>query len=203
MGGLKRDRTGSTVIQCHAFIQNVRRGHYELGTDIAPERRTSAAFDELLATIRWQTRSHPEVCSPANLTTQQSPAKSCCMPTQITAVVRELSSKLSGRGSTATAERDTRTLTPRRVRKQAGRHTNAQWGREQLLIRVWLVARRVRHQVGSPRATHQQSGRVRRSRVRLHMERPKPADVALRAVPVFADADVPFIGSSPRVRQEA
>lgn len=52
MRGLKRDRTASVIIKGHAFIQNVGRGHYELGTDIAPQRRTSAAFDELLATIR-------------------------------------------------------------------------------------------------------------------------------------------------------
>ena len=52
MRGLKRDRTARVVIKGHAFIQNVRRGHYVLGIDIAPQRRTSAAFDELLAAIR-------------------------------------------------------------------------------------------------------------------------------------------------------
>ena len=31
MRGLKRDRTTSVVIRGHAFIQNLRRGHYELG----------------------------------------------------------------------------------------------------------------------------------------------------------------------------
>ena len=51
MRGLKRDRTASVVIKGHAFIQNVRRGHYELGTDVAPQRRIAAAFDDLLATI--------------------------------------------------------------------------------------------------------------------------------------------------------
>jgi hypothetical protein len=33
MRGLKRDRAASIVIRSHAFIQNVRRGHYELGAD--------------------------------------------------------------------------------------------------------------------------------------------------------------------------
>ena len=52
MRGLKRDRTASVVIKGHAFIQNVRRKHYELGTGIAPQQRIAAAFDELLATIK-------------------------------------------------------------------------------------------------------------------------------------------------------
>ena len=33
MRGLKRDRTASVVIAGHAFMQNLRRGHYELGTE--------------------------------------------------------------------------------------------------------------------------------------------------------------------------
>jgi hypothetical protein len=31
----------------HAFIQNIRRGHYELGIDAEPHRRLAAAFTEL------------------------------------------------------------------------------------------------------------------------------------------------------------
>jgi transposase-like protein len=33
MRGLRTDRTATTVIRGHAFIQNVRRGHYELGVE--------------------------------------------------------------------------------------------------------------------------------------------------------------------------
>jgi transposase-like protein len=33
MRGLRTDRTASTVIRCHAFVQNLRRGHYELGVE--------------------------------------------------------------------------------------------------------------------------------------------------------------------------
>jgi hypothetical protein len=33
MRGLKRDRSASVVIRAHAFMQNLRRGHYELGID--------------------------------------------------------------------------------------------------------------------------------------------------------------------------
>ena len=33
MRGLQRDRTAAVVIRGHAFVQNLRRGHYELGVD--------------------------------------------------------------------------------------------------------------------------------------------------------------------------
>jgi transposase-like protein len=52
MRGLRTDRTASTVIHCHAFIQNVRRGHYELGVEARHDRlRVAAAFDELADAI--------------------------------------------------------------------------------------------------------------------------------------------------------
>jgi transposase, IS6 family len=51
MRGLKRDRTAQVIIAGHAFIQNLRRGHYELGIDAFPKLRTAAAFDELAATL--------------------------------------------------------------------------------------------------------------------------------------------------------
>ena len=51
MRGLKTDRTVSVVIQGHAFVQNLRRGHYELGIDAAPVFRLATAFDELQLAI--------------------------------------------------------------------------------------------------------------------------------------------------------
>ena len=52
MRGLRTDRTASTVIRGHAFVQNVRRGHYELGVEARHHRlRVAAAFDELSAAI--------------------------------------------------------------------------------------------------------------------------------------------------------
>ena len=51
MRGLKTDRTASVVIQGHAFVQNLRRGHYELGIDAAPVFRLATAFDELQLAI--------------------------------------------------------------------------------------------------------------------------------------------------------
>jgi len=47
MRGLKRDRTATIVIEGHAFIQNLQRGHYELGVDARPGLTLAAAFDEL------------------------------------------------------------------------------------------------------------------------------------------------------------
>jgi transposase-like protein len=47
MRGLKTDRTASVVIRGHAFVQNLRRGHYELGVEVAPVFRLATAFGEL------------------------------------------------------------------------------------------------------------------------------------------------------------
>ena len=52
MRSLERDRTASVVIGGHAFVQNLRRGHYELGVDARCHRlRLAAAFDELVDMI--------------------------------------------------------------------------------------------------------------------------------------------------------
>jgi transposase-like protein len=52
MRGLRTDRSASTVIRGHAFVQNLRRGHYELGVEVRHERlRVAAAFDELTSSI--------------------------------------------------------------------------------------------------------------------------------------------------------
>jgi IS6 family transposase len=52
MRGLRTDWTASTVIRGHAFVQNLRRGHYELGVEARHERlRVATAFDELAVAI--------------------------------------------------------------------------------------------------------------------------------------------------------
>ena len=52
MRGLRTDRTASVVITGHAFIQNLRRGHYELGAEARHEHlHVAAAFDELAKAI--------------------------------------------------------------------------------------------------------------------------------------------------------
>ena len=51
MRGLKRLRSARVISAGHAFIQNIRRGHYELGIEEPPTRRVIAAFTELTRAI--------------------------------------------------------------------------------------------------------------------------------------------------------
>jgi transposase-like protein len=51
MRGLKQDRSARIVIAGHAFIQNVRRGHYELAVEAPANRRVAVAFDEFALAI--------------------------------------------------------------------------------------------------------------------------------------------------------
>jgi transposase, IS6 family len=51
MRGLKRDRSAGVIIAGHAFVQNVRRGHYELAAEEPTNRRVAAAFHELALAI--------------------------------------------------------------------------------------------------------------------------------------------------------
>jgi transposase-like protein len=51
MRGLKQDRSARVIIAGHAFVQNLRRGHYELAIEEPVNRRVAVAFDELALTI--------------------------------------------------------------------------------------------------------------------------------------------------------
>jgi transposase-like protein len=51
MRGLKRDRSARVIIAGHAFVQNVRRGHYELAVEEPATRRLAVAFDQLAEAI--------------------------------------------------------------------------------------------------------------------------------------------------------
>jgi transposase-like protein len=51
MRGLKRLRSAARIAAGHAFVQNLRRGHYELATDAAPPLRLARAFTELALAI--------------------------------------------------------------------------------------------------------------------------------------------------------
>jgi transposase, IS6 family len=51
MRGFKQDHSATTVIAGHAFIQNLRRGHYELGVEEPATRRVAVAFHELALAI--------------------------------------------------------------------------------------------------------------------------------------------------------
>jgi IS6 family transposase len=51
MRGLKQDRNAGVVIAGHVFVQNLRRGHYELAVEELANRRLTVAFDELALVI--------------------------------------------------------------------------------------------------------------------------------------------------------
>ena len=51
MRGLKQDHSARIIIAGHAFIQNLRRGHYELAVEEPMNRRLTTAFNELALAI--------------------------------------------------------------------------------------------------------------------------------------------------------
>jgi transposase, IS6 family len=51
MRSLKRLRSARVISAGHAFVQNLRRGHYELGPDIDRRHRLTAIFAELVHAI--------------------------------------------------------------------------------------------------------------------------------------------------------
>jgi IS6 family transposase len=51
MRGLKSDCSARVIVRGHALMQNLRRGHYELGVDARSRCRVAAAFTELALTI--------------------------------------------------------------------------------------------------------------------------------------------------------
>ncbi len=51
MRGLKTFRSARILATGHAFVQNLRRGHYEIATDAAAHQRLPVAFGELALAI--------------------------------------------------------------------------------------------------------------------------------------------------------
>jgi hypothetical protein len=52
MRGRTTDGTARVIMRGHAFIQNLRRGHYELGVDARSRHfRIAAALDQLARAI--------------------------------------------------------------------------------------------------------------------------------------------------------
>ncbi len=51
MRGVRTDRTARVIIAGIAFIQNLRRGHYELATGTPRPLRIAAVFTELAQAI--------------------------------------------------------------------------------------------------------------------------------------------------------
>ncbi len=51
MRGLKTFRSARILATGHAFVQNLRRGHYDIATDAPVHHRLPAAFAELALAI--------------------------------------------------------------------------------------------------------------------------------------------------------
>ena len=51
MRGLKRHRSARILAAGHAFVQNLRRGHYDIATEVPSHHRLRVAFDDLALTI--------------------------------------------------------------------------------------------------------------------------------------------------------
>jgi transposase, IS6 family len=51
MRGLTRNYTTRVIVRGHAFVQNLRRRHYELGVEAHAHRRVAVACTELARTI--------------------------------------------------------------------------------------------------------------------------------------------------------
>ena len=51
MRGLKRHRSAQTVAAGHAFVQNLRQGHYEIATEQPERHRLRVAFADLAFAI--------------------------------------------------------------------------------------------------------------------------------------------------------
>ena len=51
MRGLKRRRSARILAAGHAFVQNLRRGHYDIAIEVPSRHRLRVAFDDLALTI--------------------------------------------------------------------------------------------------------------------------------------------------------
>ena len=51
MRGLKRHRSARILAAGHAFVQNLRRGHYEIATEVSSCHRLHVAFNDLAFAI--------------------------------------------------------------------------------------------------------------------------------------------------------
>ena len=51
MRGLKQDASARVIIAGHGFVQNLRRGHYELAAEEPVNRRVAVAFAEFVGAI--------------------------------------------------------------------------------------------------------------------------------------------------------
>ncbi|WP_408630932.1 DDE-type integrase/transposase/recombinase [Micromonospora coriariae] len=62
MRGLRTNKTAQVIIAGHAFMQNLRRGHYELAIEAPPATRVAAAFTELAQARGWMHEGGRYLC---------------------------------------------------------------------------------------------------------------------------------------------
>ena len=96
MRGLKQLRCARVIIAGHAFIQNIRRGHYELGDEKTVNLRVLAAFDELVMAIR-PTSTNDLDCS--HRAQRKSPARGGRLPARRHTVTGDNSSYTTTSGT--------------------------------------------------------------------------------------------------------
>lgn len=68
MSGLKRMPSARTIATGHAFVQNLRRGHYDITADLPVHDRVGVAFTTLAACLSDRTAGqycHPSTLPPA------------------------------------------------------------------------------------------------------------------------------------------
>jgi len=65
MRGLTKDRNARVIVVGHAFVQNVRRAHYELAVEEPVTLRLAVAFDELALAICSLDRGAASACHPS------------------------------------------------------------------------------------------------------------------------------------------
>jgi transposase, IS6 family len=51
MRGFKRHQSARILTAGHAFVQNLRRGHYDIATEVPARHRLRIAFDDLSVVI--------------------------------------------------------------------------------------------------------------------------------------------------------
>ncbi len=51
MRGLKPSRSARTLVAGHAFVQNLRLGHYDIASEVPARHRLRIVFDDLAITI--------------------------------------------------------------------------------------------------------------------------------------------------------
>lgn len=51
MRGLKRHQSARLLAAGHAFVQNLRCGHYDIATEIHDRHRLRITFDDLMITV--------------------------------------------------------------------------------------------------------------------------------------------------------